>query len=719
MSFPAGTSGKSKKTIRRHILKHTLEDFSVISEPAEINDGHGQTLTYIVDNNSDPDSDEKSDLTRLTSNNSKNATLPVTHSIKSSTYNAQYNVAEASKKPCHNSSRTHLNNLSLSSVPLDKNNLNFKNDLRKWALDCNIPHAHLNGLLNNVLRKHLPDMSLPKDARTLLKTTRKYQNVVFNGNFCYFGVQKVIEFLVEKHNIQITGSDYIGLAINIDGVPLSKSTDSTFWPLLGNITSIIPLENKVFLIGLFHGKQKPAHPDILLQDFINECQNLNGKIYIQGFYLDFEIKMMICDMPAKSFVLQIKGPTGFYSCTKCVIKGGSAKPICFLEENCEKRTDASFRNKLHLKHHIGISVIEKLNSFDLVQSVPLDYMHLVCLGLVKRLLAHKKYGFVFGKPPYKLRAADVIKLNIRLRRFSPFIPIEFSRRTRNITDCKRYKASEFRTFLLYVGPVVFKNILPKRKYHAFLTLSIAISILIDKRAYVEHWLKYSEELIYCFINECKNLYGSGFFSLNVHSLVHLVDCCRNFGSLDKFSAFPFENFLQSLIKTVRKAHQPLQQIIKRLNEQQQLAKDFVHNSNTITSEYCESLFSLRQSHSEGPLINNCMSPQYKKAVFNHFVLSCNTLANRVVELINTDIFEIFNFCYNSSTEHVVVGRKLNKKGGLFNKPCDSLKLSIFVVEAAVEEDLIYVSMSSILRKLVILPYNEFDHHYVTFPLLHC
>lgn len=53
---------------------------------------------------------------------------------------------------------------------------------------------------------------------------------------------------------------------------------------------------------------------------------------------------------------------------------------------------------------------------------------------------------------------------------------------------------------------------------------------------------------------------------NIHNLVHLADDAQHFGSLDNFSAFPIENYLGMLKKLVRKAHPPLQQVIRRLGE---------------------------------------------------------------------------------------------------------------------------------------------------------
>ncbi|XP_030758964.1 uncharacterized protein LOC115884507 isoform X1 [Sitophilus oryzae] len=589
-------------------------------------------------------------------------------------------------------------------------------DLRKWAVCNKIPHCVLNGLLKGVLCKNFPQARFPSDARTLLETSKKLFNINLSQNYCYFGIEKSINYLFRAYNVEIAEGDAIELGINVDGLPLTKSTDSSFWPVLGSIKSLKILKNIVFLIALYYGKAKPKHPDILMSDFVKECQRLNGKITIQNIEIDFTISMIICDMPAKSFLLQIKGPTGYFSCTHCLIEGEAERYVCFPQVDCPKRTDGSFRQKINKEHHIGTSLVENIPNFNLIVNVPLDYMHLVCLGVVKRLLTHKKYGFVFGKPPYKLRASSVIRINERLKKMRRFIPIEFGRKTRPITESRRYKASELRTFLIYTGPVVLKNVLQKKNYNNFVVLSVAISILLSEHAFDVSWLKYAEELITCFIDKSKSIYDIGFFSLNVHSLSHLVDCCKKFGPLDSFSAFPYENYMQKLLRYVRKAHQPLQQVIRRVSEENNLL-----NSLTINTKKCVKPSSLNcvQVHSEGPLAPGCKGPQYKKMVCDSFTISCNTFGNRFVMLKDGSIFEVKNICYDNSNKLSIVGQPYKKVGDLFNKPCHSSLLNIWVIKKQESPLLMFVSASDINSKLLILPFNEVDDNFVTFPIIHC
>jgi len=271
--------------------------------------------------------------------------------------------------------------------------------------------------------------------------------------------------------------------------------------------------------------------------------------------------MLICDTPAKSHILSIKSHSGYFSCTKCDQEGDMLNNVlCFVEtENFKKRTDHSFRNTLQIEHHTGETLWLQIPNFNMIDNVPLDYMHNLLLGATKRLLCCKRYGWIFGKPPHKLRASSINKINDNLQVLKKYIPCEFARKTRPINECKRFKATEFRLFLLYTGPIVLKKVIPLKEYNNFLMLSLASSILISNQyTKFDNYISYAEDLIKYFIKNLIKIYGSDFISHNIHSLLHLSDCVRLFGSLDEFSAFAFENYMQKLKKYIRKHSQQLQ-----------------------------------------------------------------------------------------------------------------------------------------------------------------
>lgn len=109
---------------------------------------------------------------------------------------------------------------------------------------------------------------------------------------------------------------------------------------------------------------------------------------------------LLFDTVAKAKVLQIKGHTGYYSCSKCIAEREYINSrMCFPETNFIERTNEDFRNRTDEYHHIGETILAQISSLGLVSFVPLDYMHLVLLGVVKKILVGT---WIDGKPSNKL-----------------------------------------------------------------------------------------------------------------------------------------------------------------------------------------------------------------------------------------------------------------------------------------------------------------------------
>lgn len=176
-----------------------------------------------------------------------------------------------------------------------------------------------------------------------------------------------------------------------------------------------------------------------------------------------------------------------------------------------------------------------------VTGFPLEYMHLVCLGVVKRLLCFLKKG----PPACRLSHAQIRAISTQLVFLSGKLPSEFARRPRPLTELDQWKATELRQFLLYTGPVVLKKVLHKKVYEHFLCLTVAVSILLDssekKRA---AYMKYATDLLSSFVDRCKRIYTPAFVVYNVHGLRDLSDDSRYYQcSLNDISAFSFGNHL--------------------------------------------------------------------------------------------------------------------------------------------------------------------------------
>uniref|UniRef100_T1H3V6 Uncharacterized protein n=1 Tax=Megaselia scalaris TaxID=36166 RepID=T1H3V6_MEGSC len=76
---------------------------------------------------------------------------------------------------------------------------------------------------------------------------------------------------------------------------------------------------------------------------------------------------------------------------------------------------------------------------------------------------------------------------------------------------------------------------------------------------------------------------------NFHNLIHIYDDVLNFGPLDNFSAFKFENFIQSLIKDIRKPEKIIQELYHRYME-----RDTIENAKKLT-DFNEENFNIEEN----------------------------------------------------------------------------------------------------------------------------
>ena len=144
----------------------------------------------------------------------------------------------------------------------------------------------------------------------------------------------------------------------------------------------------------------------------------------------------------------------------------------------------------------------------------------------------------------KLSTYSKDKLNAKIAHIRQYIPVEFNRKLRPLSDLAYGKASEYRLFMLYVGYIVLKDstILSSKQYRHFLKLCAAMRYLIQQNTTFEE-LQTSHRLLIEFVQGSISLYAENFGSYNVHSLKHLVDYYWIYGSLENINAFAFESYL--------------------------------------------------------------------------------------------------------------------------------------------------------------------------------
>lgn len=198
-------------------------------------------------------------------------------------------------------------------------------------------------------------------------------------------------------------------------------------------------------------------------------------------------------------------------------------------------------------------------------------MHPVFLGVMKKLIMF----WVRGSKNIRFTDNEKKAINDEILFLKNYVPKDFHCLSRSLDDIEYFKATELRQFLLYIGLIVLQNMRNKNMYTHFMTLSCAIRILCSPALY-SVYNDYALQLIQYFVQKYSVLYGPEFINHKMHyqsqGLIHLPADCLLHGPLDTFSCFKYENFLYEIKRKIKTTKHPLQQICKRLKEEEQIKK---------------------------------------------------------------------------------------------------------------------------------------------------
>uniref|UniRef100_A0A2S2NIQ3 DUF4218 domain-containing protein n=1 Tax=Schizaphis graminum TaxID=13262 RepID=A0A2S2NIQ3_SCHGA len=477
-----------------------------------------------------------------------------------------------------------------------------------------------------------------------MKTPKLHEiSNIGNGNYTHLGLKTMLQPILIHFKCHI--STTLKLGINIDGLPISKSSKSQLWPILISITNCKVLSKYVLPIGIYHGTKKPKCVNEFFNPFIIELlELLNNGLYCDGIVFKFEVSHFVCDAPAKAFLLNVKGHNAYFGCNSCIQEGTYIEHrMAYLEIDSLLRSDESFRNQNQEHYHKGKSPLELL-PINIVNSVPLDYMHNVCLGVMKRLLEF----WLKGKKDVRIKDQNKILISNEIVNLRSYVPSEFCRLPRVLDDLEYWKATELRFFLLYSSLIVLKGKLNNKFYFHFKLLVSAMRILVcDNVCQVYNLL--AETFLKEFVSQYSNLYGPHNVSYNVHNLIHLPMFVKIHGPLDNFSCFKFENYLQEVKKSIKSSKYPLQEITNRIIEKQKHQKYQILNSVTVGKEITIKFFS--------PYVS-LADKIYEKIILPDLNITINTskIKDKYVMLKNKNIVVVRHIVkqQNKSDFHIIV-----------------------------------------------------------------
>ena len=191
---------------------------------------------------------------------------------------------------------------------------------------------------------------------------------------------------------------------------------------------------------------------------------------------------------------------------------------------------------------VGPSILMTQPNFNMINNLPVEYMHSVCLGIVKRML---ELTFKVGDDRQKISKCPLIppkKFNDLIRDVR--VPREFSRRCRQL-NLSIMKAQELRNILLFLFPIVINCIgeefVNDRKIWLLLVFMIRACV-IPNAEYINVNSDHINNCCLEYYHLFQHLYGQKQCSYSVHVVSsHLLQIRRN-QPLTFSSAFRFESF---------------------------------------------------------------------------------------------------------------------------------------------------------------------------------
>lgn len=239
------------------------------------------------------------------------------------------------------------------------------------------------------------------------------------------------------------------------------------------------------------------------------------------------------------------------------------------------------------------------------------------------------------------------------------LPHEIHRSIRSLKHIHFWKATEYRTVLLYIGIVTLKNFIPANKYQLFLKLVCAVRICFTK-AYAQ-FVPLARQLFIEYIEGYIDIYGIENVTSNDHYLSHIVDDVEKLGDLNTINAYEFENSLHHMKLLIKQCNRPLEQITRRLHEQfdEGSSRSFPKLSQQFTDDSALGLANVFFSQIE-----------YKANV----ILS-NNIKNKWF-LTKNNVGVQFEFVFKVASEFIIRGRPLKYTDNFSTNPFDSKYLDI-------------------------------------------
>ncbi|XP_046408591.1 uncharacterized protein LOC124173129 [Ischnura elegans] len=420
---------------------------------------------------------------------------------------------------------------------------------------------------------------------------------------------------MERDGILLSPYNF-SFSFNTDGAQMGNSCGKSIWPIYVNINELPPnvryKSKNILLSGLYVGPTDPNH-NLFLEPFVQQCNDLSTTGFTwmhKGVQVVSKVIPLcsVVDSQARWKMLNMSGVNSYYACTFCYQKAvhtqkGQRFPpeiekiplrtaestLIDVKRAFERRNHTDKRDRV-VKGVKGPSPLANLFYFNLIAGFVPDYMHCILLGVARLhtnlLLECVRKRFWIDMQPEDSMDYMISSVDERLLKICSVFSI--TRSARKLTQRKLWKASEWRSWLLFYCIPCLQGLL-KNKYLLHLSLlSKAVYILLQNSITFEQ-VKVAEEALLRYVFLFNKYFGVNEMKLDIHLITHITQSVLNWGPIWTHNTFAFEGANRNLLLCFHSPNKVCKQFARRYLIMQTVTSLTASHSCRNAIQFCENM----------------------------------------------------------------------------------------------------------------------------------
>lgn len=394
-----------------------------------------------------------------------------------------------------------------------------------------------------------------KDKIPRAVTSDRERSLIFS--LSYVSVGEIVKF----HKSLNPNHDTSRCSVAADNVPVTRSKPQSF-----DVLSIsFPNCKNTYPVRIFLAEEKIQY------DLPRNLQVLLDELEEEQIKLEF----VVADLPKKSKLVCLQNCGGYYSCGYCLIKGKHSElsktvaypfshdqPHRTLEDTLTILNDPRFEEWCQRGNHTteerkgwrGRSPLLRVEGFDIINDVPVDCLHNLHLGVVRRTF-HRTFD-----TGQKIRGMRRQRQKLdQFNRMYPRQPSTGEQTRKPRVFCVFWKGTEYRSLITAHFPFVLSILAehpdPQKELlrDIWALLGYLSHVLTGDTAKYERaeLILPAQDAMHEFGRLYEEYFGWEFCNYNCHLFLHCLEVRQKFGDISRVSAYESEGMYQYLLRSFR------------------------------------------------------------------------------------------------------------------------------------------------------------------------